>query len=78
LGTNIDFTRLSYDDLTELAKAIERLLEEKERGFSLERLDKLKNLLARLGYEFLANWDGPIARALREIFKEALEKGEEE
>ena len=79
LDTDIDFTKLSYAELEELAKAIEKLLKEgKEKKFSLKRLNKLKSLVAELGYEFLTEWDGPVAKVLREIFKSALEGREED
>jgi len=78
LDTDIDFTKLSYDELEELVQAIERLIEEKEKGFDMERLNRLRKVLAEVGVEILSNWKGPIVTALREIFKTALEKEEKE
>ena len=82
LDTDIKFTKLSYNELEQLAKALERLLIEKEKQeskeFSFKKLNKLKKLLAQLGIEFLSNWNGPVVKALREIFLESLEKEEEE
>ena len=48
LDTDIDFTKLSYDELEELVQAIERLIEEKEKGFDVERLNRLRRFWRRL------------------------------
>ena len=77
LGTDIDFTKLEYEELIELAKALDKLATKESEEFSVEKLNKIKLVLARLGYELLSNWEGPIAKALRGIFKEALEREKE-
>ena len=73
LGTNIDFSKLSLEELEQLVLALDNLVRKAQSG-GFGELKRLKILLAGIGYRLFSAWQGPIASIFADIFKDSLEK----
>jgi len=77
LGVNIEWEKLSVEDLITLAKlfaepdkVLERIKRARER--TQETINNLKKLVKEIATSFLKYWNGPIIRALKRVLEESV------